>query len=254
MKQKTDKTNKKDKTVTPQKSKSKTSIKAPYKNFGKIELNEYLDTIYNYLLSIKDDMQTPSVTMISQEIKNEPFIVLVASMASARTRDDKTLFAVKNFMQAYKTPYDVVNSTEEAVGKSISVVAFYKTKAKHIMALSKMLIEEYKGIVPKSIDELIKLPGVGRKSANLILIEAFGEPAMCVDTHVHRICNRLGLTSGVNAERTEYELRDFLPIEYWIKWNELLVSFGQNICKPINPQCNNCGLKNICKSSKSNNK
>lgn len=175
-----------------------------------------------------------------------PYLVLIACILSLRTNDKTTYPATLRMLKLAKTPQEMMNVAEEDLAKAIYPVGFYKNKAGQIIELSKIIVEKYNGKVPDSIDELCKFRGVGRKTANLVMTLGFGEPAICVDVHVHRIFNRLGYIKTKNPEETEFALRDKLPKKYWISINTLLVTHGQNVCKPIKPQCEVCPISKYC--------
>jgi endonuclease-3 len=175
-----------------------------------------------------------------------PYLVLIACILSLRTNDKTTYPATLRMLELAKTPQEMMGVKEEDLANAIYPVGFYKNKAGQIIELSKLIVEKYNGEVPNSIDELCKFRGVGRKTANLVMTLGFGEPAICVDVHVHRIFNRLGYIKTKNPEETEFVLRDKLPLEYWIPINTLLVTHGQNICKPIKPMCEKCPVVNYC--------
>lgn len=175
-----------------------------------------------------------------------PYLVLIACILSLRTNDKTTYPATLRMLKLAKTPQDMMNVTEEDLAKAIYPVGFYKNKAGQIIELSKIIVKKYNGNVPDSIDELCKFRGVGRKTANLVMTLGFGEPAICVDVHVHRIFNRLGYVKTKTPEETEFALREKLPVKHWIPINTLLVTHGQNICKPITPQCNICPISEYC--------
>ena len=177
---------------------------------------------------------------------NDPYLVLIACILSLRTNDKTTYPATLRMLKLAKTPQDMMRVNVEDLEKAIYPVGFYKNKAGQIIELSKLLVERYNGKVPCDIDELCKFRGVGRKTANLVLSRGFNTPAICVDVHVHRIFNRLGYLKTKNPEETEFTLREKLPIKYWIPINTLLVTHGQNICKPIKPLCNNCPIEKYC--------
>ena len=176
----------------------------------------------------------------------DPYLVLIACILSLRTNDRTTYPATLRMLELAKTPQDMMGIDEEELAKAIYPVGFYKNKAGQIIELSRKIVEEYGGKVPDSIDELCKFRGVGRKTANLVMTLGFGVPAICVDVHVHRIFNRLGYIKTKNPEETEFALREKLPVEFWIPINTLLVTHGQNVCKPINPQCDNCPICDFC--------
>lgn len=177
---------------------------------------------------------------------NDPFIVLIACILSLRTNDKTTYPATLRMLKLGKTPEDFAKLDPKVLEKAIYPVGFYANKAKQIVELSKELVEKYNSKVPDEIEELVKFNGVGRKTANLVLSEGFHKPAICVDVHVHRISNRLGYVKTKNPEETEFALRKKLPQKYWIDINSLLVTHGQNICKPINPKCEQCPIKDYC--------
>ncbi len=178
---------------------------------------------------------------------NDPYLVLIACILSLRTNDKTTYPATLRMLKLGKTPKDFANCNVKELEKAIYPVGFYTNKATQIIELSKILVEKYNSKVPKSIDELCKFNGVGRKTANLTISRGFNEPAICVDVHVHRIFNRIGYIKTKTPEETEFALREKLPIKYWIDINTLLVTHGQNICKPIKPKCEECPIKEFCK-------
>ena len=176
----------------------------------------------------------------------DPYLVLIACILSLRTNDRTTYPATLRMKKKKKTPQEMMKVNEEELAKAIYPVGFYKNKAGQIIELSKILVEKYNGKVPCDIEELCKFRGVGRKTANLVLSEGFNEPAICVDVHVHRIFNRLGYIKTKNPEETEFTLRKRLPEKYWIPINSLLVTHGQNVCKPLKPLCNMCPIEKYC--------
>ena len=179
------------------------------------------------------------------EDKN-PYRVLVRTILSQRTRDENTDQATNNLFSKYKDIYEVADAPTEDVEELIRCSGFYRVKAGRIKEVSRILIDQYGGEVPNNMKELLELPGVGRKTANCVLVYAFEEPAIPVDTHVHRISNRLGLVNTKDPEDTERELDKFVPEDIKILLNDLMVQFGQNICKPISPQCEICPLDELC--------
>ena len=176
----------------------------------------------------------------------DPYLVLIACILSLRTNDRTTYPATLRMLELAKTPQEMSVVKVDELEKAIYPVGFYKNKAGQIIELSKEIVEKYNGKVPNSIDELCKFRGVGRKTANLVMTLGFGEPAICVDVHVHRIFNRLGYIKTKDPEETEFALRDNLPLEYWIPINTLLVTHGQNVCKPIKPNCSQCPIAQYC--------
>lgn len=176
----------------------------------------------------------------------DPYLVLIACILSLRTNDRTTYPATLRMLELARTPQEMMGVNEEKLAEAIYPVGFYKNKAGQIIELSKQIVEKYDGKVPDSIDELCKFRGVGRKTANLVMTLGFGVPAICVDVHVHRIFNRLGYIKTKNPEETEFVLREKLPKEFWIPINTLLVTHGQNVCKPIKPQCDKCPVAEFC--------
>ena len=184
---------------------------------------------------------------LMEKLKN-PYLVLIFCILSLRTKDEITYPAALRLFELAKTPKDMLLISEEQIAKAIYPVGFYKTKAKQIKILSQEIIEKYAGKVPCDIEELCKFKGVGRKTANLTMAKGFGKPAICVDVHVHRICNRIGYVNTKTPDETELVLRKQLPKDLWMEINTILVTFGQNICKPIKPKCNECKISQYCNS------
>ncbi len=176
----------------------------------------------------------------------DPYLVLIACILSLRTNDKTTYPATLRMLELAKTPHEMMRVNEDDLANAIYPVGFYKNKASQVVELSKLIVEKFNGEVPNSIDELCKFRGVGRKTANLVMSLGFGEPAICVDVHVHRIFNRLGYIKTKTPEETEFVLREKLPLEYWIPINTLLVTHGQNVCKPIKPMCSVCPVSQYC--------
>lgn len=188
----------------------------------------------------------PSVSKISKQAGNSPYLVLVGTLLSLRTKDEVTEKAMARLTGKAKTPEDILEIPLKDLENLIYPVGFYRTKAKTLKNISRTIIEKYGGAVPDSLDELLTIKGIGRKTANLVITEGFGKPGICVDTHVHRISNRLGILSTKNPHETEQVLRAILPGKYWIIYNTLLVTFGKRVCKPVSPLCNNCPINNLC--------
>ena len=187
----------------------------------------------------------PAVTQISQTSRS-PFMVLISCILSLRTKDNTTLKASERLFTLAKTPKVMTGLSIKTIEKAIYPVGFYRNKAKVIKNICKELIERYHFKVPDTIDELLKFKGVGRKTANLVVTIGYGKSGICVDTHVHRITNRWGYVKTKTPEETEFALREKLPKRYWIIINDLLVTFGQNICKPVSPLCSQCKLYQYC--------
>ena len=202
-----------------------------------------IDKIVN---TLEDAKQPQSDFVKLMDSFKDPYIVLIACILSLRTNDRTTYPATLRMLKLAKTPQEMMKVKVEDLEKAIYPVGFYKNKAGQIIELSKILVEKYDGKVPCNIDELCKFKGVGRKTANLVLSEGFNKPAICVDVHVHRIFNRLGYVKTKNPEETEFALREKLPKKYWIPINSLMVTHGQNVCKPINPKCSDCPIEKYC--------
>lgn len=175
-----------------------------------------------------------------------PFEILIAALLSARTLDTVTAVIAPKLFALARTPQEMTQQSEGSIERAIHGVGFGPTKAKQILAISNILLHDYNGRVPDDLDRLDALPGVGRKIANLVITEAFGKPGICVDTHVHRICNRWGYVHTQAPDETEAVLRKQLPKAYWIEINRLLVMLGQNVCRPTNPICSICPVYEYC--------
>ncbi|HOL57623.1 MAG TPA: endonuclease III [Spirochaetota bacterium] len=190
---------------------------------------------------------SPSVTLIANT-KKDPFNILLSTILSLRTKDKVTLEASNRLFEKVKNFNDILDISINEIERLIYPVGFYKTKAKRIKEIAKIIVEKYDGKVPKNFEELLKLPGVGRKTANLVIILGYNKDSICVDTHVHRIANRFGWVKTKKPEETEFALKKLLPVYLWKKINDYLVSYGQTVCKPVKPLCNKCKLNNICPS------
>ena len=189
--------------------------------------------------------ETPIVTLMA-ETYGSPFRVLISCILSLRTQDSTTAQASHRLFALADSPQEMLKLTAKKIEKAIYPVGFYRTKAKVIREICKVLLRDYSGRVPDEIDELLKLKGVGRKTANLVVTLGYRKPGICVDTHVHRISNRWGYVKTTTPEKTEFALREKLPKQYWIEYNDLLVSFGQHLCRPISPLCSRCPLGKYC--------
>jgi len=187
----------------------------------------------------------PSVSEISH--RKNPYEVLISCLISLRTKDTVTMPASLRLFKLANTPEKMVKLSIKKIERAIYPAGFYITKAKRIKEISRVLIKEYNSEVPDSIDELLKLKGVGRKTANITVTLGFGKLGLAVDTHVHRISNRLGLVKTKMPDETEFALRKLLPKKYWIEYNDLLVAWGQNVCVPVSPFCSKCNIKKYCK-------
>jgi endonuclease-3 len=180
------------------------------------------------------------------ETFESPFRVLISCILSLRTQDATTAQASHRLFALADTPEAMLKLTTQKITKLIYPVGFYRTKAKVIRDVCQVLMRDYSGKVPDDIDELLKFKGVGRKTANLVVTLGYRKPGICVDTHVHRISNRWGYVKTATPEKTEFALRDKLPKPYWIEYNDLLVSFGQHLCRPISPVCSQCSIERYC--------
>lgn len=193
----------------------------------------------------------PAALQIVAEFGCDPFFILVSCILSLRTRDSVSLAASRALFKNFKTPYDFVQASLSDIEKLIFSVGFYKRKAFQVKKLSQQLIQKFDRKVPSTEKELMSLKGVGRKTANLVLGIAFGIPAICVDTHVHRLANQWGLVSTSTPEETESELKKIIPKKFWIKFNELMVRWGQFKCKANSKICIECFLLNrVCSKAK----
>ncbi len=204
-----------------------------------------IDRVLSILRKFTAHFRAPVVDLIEFQTR-DPFKVLVTTILSARTQDQTTLLAAKRLFEAASTPQALSKLPLAQIRKRIFPVGFYKTKAKHLKQLPTVLQELFDGKIPSTVEELVQLPGVGRKTANLVMAVGFQKPAVCVDVHVHRIMNRLGYVQTSSPLETEFALRKKLPQKYWITFNSILVAFGQNHCRPINPYCSVCPVLRYC--------
>ncbi|MDE1842459.1 MAG: endonuclease III [Thaumarchaeota archaeon] len=196
-----------------------------------------------------DSVKPPRMTALRElrEAENgSPLSILIGTILSARTRDESTSAVVRELFSKYKTARSLAKAKLSDVEKIIKRTGFYHVKAKRIIEVASIIDSKYSGTVPSTMEELLTLPGVGRKTANCVLVYAFDQPAIPVDTHVHRISNRLGMVQTKTPEETEIELMKKIPKEYWIRINDTFVMYGQNICKPISPMCSVCQIKKDC--------
>lgn len=186
----------------------------------------------------------------AESAKEDPFRSLVFTMLSARTRDDQTEIAYRKVIGRWPTAAALAAATPAQVVPLVRTIGLYRGKAKNLVALAKRLVTDHGGKVPADIDAMVALPGVGRKTANCVMVYAFGVPAVCVDTHVHRIANRLGWVKTTTPERTERALRAALPRRWWLSVNHLLIRFGREICVPWTPKCWRCPVRDRCAYAK----
>ena len=206
--------------------------------------------ILNGMVKTMNSVKPPRITALQDLHDAEdhgPFSILIGTILSARTKDESTTRIVKDLFKVYKNAKQLANAKVKDVEKIIKSIGFYHVKAKRIIDVAKIIDSKYKGKVPDDLETLVQLPGVGRKTANCVLVYAYEKPAIPVDIHVHRISNRLGLVQTKNPEETEFELMKKIPRKFWLDINDTFVMYGQNICKPISPMCTVCKIKNSCK-------
>jgi len=202
----------------------------------KVDIEKIVEILDNYYpMHVMEDTYT-----------GQPYKALVSCLLSLRTRDEITFPVAEKLFQAADNPCKMINLSYEELCEKIKSINYYKTKAENIQTISRILLEKYNGDVPSSMEELLAFRGVGRKTANIVLSVGFQKPAIAVDTHVHRISNRLGLVSTKTPEETEFALREILPKKYWRKWNQIMVLHGKNTCKPITPLCKTCPIIEYC--------
>jgi endonuclease-3 len=188
----------------------------------------------------------PSVTTVAERYNSDPWAVLVSTILSLRTKDEVTLKCSRALLSKAPTPAKLLALKEETVAELAYPAGFYRTKAANLKKIAALLLDNYGGKVPSDLDTLLSLPGVGRKTANLVIIEAYGKDGICVDVHVHRISNRAGWLCSQTPEETEMILRQILPRKFWKALNPLLVLYGQNICRPVSPYCSLCVIAPYC--------
>jgi len=188
----------------------------------------------------------PSVNTVAEHYSRSPWAVLVSTIISLRTKDDVTLTASEKLLEKAANPSELAALKQEKIEKLIYPAGFYRNKAASLKKIAAILLEQHDGKVPSSMEVLLSLPGVGRKTANLVLNEAFDLDAICVDIHVHRISNRCGWLTSKGPEETEMILREILPKKYWKRINRLLVLYGQNLCRPVSPFCSRCAIAKFC--------
>jgi endonuclease-3 len=204
-----------------------------------------LKKIIEILKKEYERFEEPIVSRMAYQ-KSSPFKILISTILSLRTKDAVTKEASAKLFKAADTPDKMAKLSVNKIEKLIYPVGFYKTKSKNIVEICNTLVKKYDSKVPDEIDELLKLRGVGRKTANLVVTLGYGKLGICVDTHVHRISNRLGFVETKTPKQTEFALRNKLDKKYWIIYNDLLVSYGQNICKPVSPMCSVCKISKYC--------
>ncbi len=215
-------------------------------------MKKILQGMMNTMNSVKPPRMT-ALRELHEAETGGPFSILIGTILSARTKDENTTKVIKMLFSKYKNSKQLANAKIKDVEKIIKSIGFYHVKAKRIIEVAKIIDSKYKGKVPDNLEELVELPGVGRKTANCVLVYAYEKPAIPVDIHVHRISNRLGLVKTKNPEETEQELMKKIQKKYWLDINDTFVMYGQNICKPISPMCDVCKIKKSCKYFKSKN-
>jgi endonuclease III len=205
----------------------------------------HLPLVRRHLRRYFEQTRSPVVEFMKARTA-DPFRTLIAAILSARTKDETTTEVFHRLSSVVKAPDDLRRLSLARLEKLIYPVGFYRTKARHLKALPTVLEEQFEGRIPEDIEGLVQLPGVGRKVANLVVTESFDKPGICVDIHVHRISNRLGLVSTRSPDQTERALREALPPRYWKTWNRYLVAFGQTLCLPRYPRCDACPIREWC--------
>lgn len=215
-------------------------MKSSGRDFG-----AFFDALIPPLKAAYRRFREPIVTKIARR-RRDPFQVLISTVLSLRTKDQTTAEASYRLFRLARTPASMTKLSAAEIEKAIFPVGFYRVKARSILGICASLVRDYDGRVPHTMEELLKFNGVGRKTANLVLTRGFGLPGICVDVHVHRISNRLGVLKTRDPEETETKLREILPRRYWIIYNDLLVAYGQNLCKPVSPLCSRCTVKRLC--------
>jgi endonuclease III len=207
--------------------------------------NRDIGAVVRLLQTTVLDGGLPIVSQLAAE-HYDPYALLISTLISLRTKDEVTAVATERLLKLAHRPVDMVKLSEEDIGKAIYPAGFYRNKARTIREISGTLLEKYGGSVPDTMEELLKLKGVGRKTANLVISLGFDKDGICVDTHVHRISNRLGYVTTKTPEKTEAALREKLPKRFWKIYNTLLVAFGQKICRPVSPLCSSCPVHRLC--------
>ena len=206
------------------------------------------ETLVSVLAALRDELGEEDLPLVADMVKTDrdPYRILVSTLLSLRTKDEVTGAAADRLFALAATPAEMIRLPEERIARTIFPVGFYRTKAKTVLHVSRDLLEKHGGRVPRTLEELLALKGVGRKTANLVITMAFGEPGICVDTHVHRISNRFGYVSTKTPDETERALREKLPRDEWSAYNTLFVAFGKRVCRPVSPLCSRCPVASSC--------
>lgn len=199
------------------------------------------------VLHDKKPYRFTALKQLQAEESGDPFKILIGTILSSRTRDENTTKVVKILFKRFRNAKELAEGNIEEVKQIIHSIGFYNVKAKRVVEVSQLIVKKFNGKVPNRIEKLLELPGVGRKTANCVLVYGFNKPAIPVDIHVHRISNRIGLVNTKTPEKTEIELSNIVDRKYWIKLNNTFVMYGQNICLPVTPNCKLCELKEMCK-------
>lgn len=218
--------------------------------------HQEMKKILKGMMDTMNSVNPPRITALRELHEAEtggPFSILIGTILSARTKDESTTKVVKILFSKYKNSKELGDAKLKDVEKIIKPIGFYHVKSKRIIEVAKIIESKYDGIVPDNLEKLVDIPGVGRKTANCVLVYAFDKPAIPVDIHVHRISNRLGLVETKSPEETEFELMKKIPKKFWLEINDTFVMYGQNICKPISPMCSVCKIRNDCKYYKTMN-
>ena len=204
--------------------------------------------IHQIIKILKKELNVGEMPIVSHlaESERDPFVVLISTLLSLRTKDEVTAVATEKLLALASTPEEMLKVPMDKIATAIYPVGFYRNKAKGIHHVCRELIERFDSKVPDNLDDLLSIKGIGRKTANLVITLAYGKDGICVDTHVHRISNRLGYVVTKTPDETEMALRDKLPRKYWIIYNTLLVFFGRKTCKPVSPVCSTCPISNYC--------
>ena len=202
------------------------------------------------ILLLREQIKLFTPTLVDQiitEFGHDPYLILISCLLSLRAKDSTTIHVCRELFTRVKTPQQMVDLSLCELEKIIFKTGFYRNKAMVLKHVSQVLVATYAGTVPSSMEQLLKIKGIGSKTANLVLGMAFKIPSICVDTHVHRISNRFGLISTKSVDETEKNLKMVIPRNLWIEWNKLLVIWGQNICHPVSPKCSVCVIRPYCK-------
>src|SRR5512137_351404 len=207
------------------------------------------DSQINMVIKIlKQELEVGTLPIVSHLAENQrdPFVILISTLLSLRTKDEVTAVATERLFELASSPEEMLKIPLDKIAKTIYPVGFYRVKAKNIHHACQELIERFHAKVPDNLDVLLTIKGVGRKTANLVVSLAYGKNAICVDTHVHRISNRLGYVKTKAPDETEFALRKKLPRRHWIIYNTILVAFGRRTCKPVSPLCSQCPINKYC--------